>query len=446
MRLAVIGTGYVGLVSGVCLAAKGHEVVCVDINPSVVEQLNRGKPHIYEQGLEYLLGEVLAAGRFRATADLDAALAQSDGVMLAVGTPSENGVIDLDFVRAAARQIGAFLKAHDRFLPIIVKSTVVPGTTDGVVREELEAASGKRLGQFGLGMNPEFLREGNAITDFIEPDRIVLGYEDNETRNFLEALYAPWDCDKLYVNSRTAELIKYSNNALLAVQISAVNEIANLAARLGGIDILDVMNGVHLDKRWNPISGGRRSNPEILSYLVPGCGFGGSCFPKDVQALRSHGEQLGLPMQMLNAVLSVNESQPMEALRILRQDAGDLSGRRCLVLGLAFKPDTDDVRETASLRLISGLLDHGAAVTAHDPIATDNFKRLLGARCGEVAFCGDWRQQALLSDIIVVATKWSEYADLAQLGLRGKIIMDARRLLSPRDVHPNRYLSIGLRQ
>lgn len=444
MRITIVGTGYVGLVSGVCLAAKGHNVICVDINERIVNSLNNAVPTIYELGLESLLKETISAGRFKATTDLQAALADSDGVVVAVGTPSENGIIDLTYVRAVSRQIGDFIKTFGGILPVVVKSTVVPGTTDTVVRQEIEAASGKKHGAFGLGMNPEFLREGNAVTDFMEPDRIVLGHEDPHTLAFLQGLYAPWSCEKLCVNTRTAEMIKYSNNSLLAVQISAVNELANVAAALGGIDVLDVMKGVHLDKRWNPIIDGKRVNPEILSYLIPGCGFGGSCFPKDVQALRSQGAQMGLPMSMLNAVLSINEAQPLEVVSILEREMGSLKGRSCLLLGLAFKPDTDDVRESASLPIVRSLVEKEVALTAHDPIATENFQNVSGEV--NISYCPDWKAALSNSEIVIIATKWAEYKDLEGMDLSGKIIFDARRLLDSKSLSKNtRYLSIGCR-
>lgn len=443
MRVTIVGTGYVGLVSGVCLAAKGHHVTCVDINPFIVEALNRGLPTIFENGLEELLVQAVCEGRFTATSNLRGALANTDGVIIAVGTPSENGVIDLSYIREVTRDVGAFLKTHNSFLPVVVKSTVIPGTTDTVVRQVIEEASGKRLGQFGLGMNPEFLREGKAVMDFMYPDRIVLGYEDTETHGFLTALYSPWDCDKLYVNTRTAEMIKYSNNAMLAVQISAVNELANLAEALGGINIEDVMKGIHLDKRWNPIVGGARIKPEILTYLMPGCGFGGSCFPKDVQALRSQGEHVGLPMLMLNSVLMVNEKQPLEVVEILERELGSLAGKVCLVLGLAFKPGTDDVRETASLPIIRALINRGAKVSAHDPIATENFKRAIGE--SNITFHQDWKTELINADIVVVVTCWPEYKELGSMSLPGKVVFDARRLLAGDRPNGARYLSIGSR-
>ena len=446
MRVAVVGSGYVGLVSGVCLAAKGHNVICVDSNPSIVTTLNAGKPQIFEVGLPELLAAVLKSGHFEATGDLVRALDAVDLVMIAVGTPSENGSIDLTHVKRVAHSIGDYLSTRDRYISIVMKSTVVPGTTDTVVREAIESASGKSFPAFGLGMNPEFLREGDAVEDFANPDRIVFGYEDRGTLALLEELYAPWDVDKVRVNTRTAELIKYANNALLATQISAVNEIANLASALGGIDIMDVIAGVHLDKRWNPILGnGKRAAPHILTYLVPGCGFGGSCFPKDVQALRSHGERLSLPMRMLNAVLDVNDAQPEQVIAILEREVPDLRGKRVLVLGLSFKPGTDDVRESVSLKIVKMLADRRAIISVHDPIAGDNFQRLYGAASDSLTFLTSWLEEVERSDVIVVATKWLEYAALDDLNLDGKIVFDARRMFDPRKFSAATYLSIGRR-
>jgi UDPglucose 6-dehydrogenase len=275
MKLAVVGTGYVGLVSGVCLAAKGHDVTCVDLNPEIVERLNRAEPTIHERGLPELLAEVHGAGNFRATTTLSEALEGAESVILAVGTPSENGVIDLKYIRAAAAEIGSVLRDRDDYLSVIVKSTVVPGTTDTVVREEIETASGKTLGQgFGLGMNPEFLREGEAIEDFMEPDRIVFGHEDDTTLQHLRELYAPWDVDKLEVNTRTAEMIKYANNCLLATQISAVNEIANLAAAVGGHRRHGRHGGRASGQTLEPDPGGRQQygpgEPEDSDLPDPG--------------------------------------------------------------------------------------------------------------------------------------------------------------------------------
>ncbi len=447
MKIAIVGTGYVGLVSGVCLAARGHDVACVDIRAEIVTQLNHGKPHIYEAGLPELLAGDLASGKFRATLDLEDALSDAALVMIAVGTPSTEGQIDLQFVCAAAEQIGKFMAKTERFLSVVVKSTVIPGTTDVVVRRVIEKTSGKRPGQFGLGMNPEFLREGNAIEDFMEPDRIIFGHEDAETLHRLEELYRSWNCDKLAVNSRTAEMIKYANNCLLATQISAVNELANLCFEMGGIDVRDVMRGVHLDKRWSPVLPAGRIKPAILTYLIPGCGFGGSCFPKDVQALRALGQERGLPMRSLQAVLDINEQQPLQIIRMLESALGTLKGRRILVLGLAFKPGTDDVRESVSIRIIHRLVELGAQIGAHDPVALPNARRELAG--APVEFVTGWQNSIADYDAIVVATRWSDYEALATPALsdklRGRVVIDARCMFQASDFPGAAYLAIGRR-
>ncbi len=446
MKIAVLGTGYVGLVSGVCLAAKGHDVTCVDLRPDVVEKLNRAEPHIHEADLPELLKTVVSEKRFRATLSLDEAMRDAALVLLAVGTPSTDGKIDLSYIGKACEQIGAILKSSNRFISVVVKSTVVPGTTDTFVRGVLEKTSGKKLGQFGLGMNPEFLREGNAIEDFMKADRIVLGHEEKETLRLLHEAYLPWSCEKLKVNTRTAEMIKYANNCLLATQISAANELANLCFEMGNIDVQQVMAGVHLDKRWNPIGpAGARVNPQILTYLMAGCGFGGSCFPKDVQALRTLGQEQKLPMQLLQAVLDINDRQPLQVIRLLCARLNPLEGRKVLVLGLAFKPDTDDVRESASLRIIRELSRLNCQIIAHDPVAGENAKKELA----DVKFSlvTDWQREVAGTDAIVVATKWPEYAALKSVkGIEGKGIVDARRMLRPGDFKKLDYLTIGRRE
>lgn len=445
MKITVIGTGYVGLVSGVCLASRGHRVVCIDLKPEIIESLNAGRPTIFERGLESLLTEVRAKGLFAASDDLHAHLADSDVAMIAVGTPSVDGAIDLSQVLGAATAIGSFLRHSAQPLSVIVKSTVLPGTTDGPVRSAIEQSSGKPLGQqWGLGMNPEFLREGEAIDDFILPDRIVLGAEDEATRQRLRELYASWaTVEKIETNTRTAELIKYANNALLATQISAINEIANLASRLGGIDFDEVVHGVTADKRWSPLTPAGRVRPGIVDYLVPGCGFGGSCFPKDVQALRTQGRTLNQPMQILEAVLEVNAQQPGEIIRLLRQALPVLGGRPVTVLGLAFKPGTDDVRESASAGMIHALLAAGARVTAHDPIAGEHFLRANPGLAERIRLEDDWQQAITGAEAIIVATRWPQYADLPAHTQPGQIIVDPRHMFAAADFKPARYLTVG---
>jgi UDPglucose 6-dehydrogenase len=443
MRIAVIGTGYVGLISGVCLADKGHKVICVDRNLTIVQRLNAGIPTIHETGLPAMLGRVVLENMFSATNSIDAALSDAEIVLVAVGTPSVNGSIDLSAIANVCASIGEFIKNSSRYICVVIKSTVIPSTTDTFIRDQLEKSSGKKLGQFGLGMNPEFLREGKAIEDFNSPDRIVFGYEDLETLTRLELLYQPWDADKLAMSTRSAELVKYANNMLLATQISAINEVANLSEMLGGIDFKDVIKGIHLDKRWNPILGsGDRVKPQILSYLEPGCGFGGSCFPKDVEAFRSQGISLGLEMQLSSAVLKINYDQPFQVATILQKKLGSLKEKEILVLGLAFKPDTDDVRESPALKIITDLINRGVHVTAHDPIAISNFKTCLN-NSEAVRFIDNWRQELDRFDTIVVITSWAEYIEIGNYQLESKTIFDARGMYGKGELDCANYLTFG---
>lgn len=448
MKIGIIGTGYVGLVSGVCLAAKGHEVTCVDLRTQIVEQLNNGKPHIHEAGLESLLEKVIKSNNFEASADIRQALDQNDLLIIAVGTPSENGEIDLGQIYSVAKAVGEYIKHTDRYLSIVVKSTVIPGTTDTFVKNTIAEFSGKQLGAFGLGMNPEFLREGDAIEDFMFPDRIVIGSEDEITKSRLAEIYAPWDTDKIFVNTRTAEMIKYANNTVLAGLISLNNELANLAGTLGNIDYNDVVYGVSLDKRWSPIlDDGNRIVPKIITYLTPGAGFGGSCFPKDVQAIRTQGLHKGLEMNLTNAILDVNENQALNAINILKKKAGTFNGKKILMLGLAFKPGTDDVRESSAvkiLKILSG--DISCQIYAHDPIANLNNEVAAGS-FRNVNFITNWRTELLSADVVIIGTNWAEYNDIKQLDrdglLKNKIVFDTKRLFGKSDLVNTDYCTIG---
>ena len=447
VEIAVVGTGYVGLVSGACLAARGHSVTLLDVRENIVGQINKGIPTIHEKNLPELLNRVVCSGNLKAALATPQALGSSEIVFICVGTPSRDGTMDLSQIRDAARLVGEWLANVPHFASVIVKSTVLPGTTDHFVAEILEKFSGKKIdrAEFGLGMNPEFLREGEAVADFDNPDRIIFGHENEQTLAVLKRVYSPWDCDKLAVNSRTAEMIKYANNCLLALQISAANELANIAVAQGGIDFMDVVKGVGLDKRWNPIISTGRVDPGILSYLVPGCGFGGSCFPKDVEAMRTHAREAGVPPRMLQAILDVNAAQPVAILSPLIHALGnDLSGKKILILGLAFKPGTDDVRESASLKIARFLIEAGAEVTAHDPVAVPNACAVLSP--GILTLTEDWEHDLKHFDGVVVATAWPEYESLKNhaAGLRGKIILDCRRYYNPKDFPDSLFLAVGM--
>jgi UDPglucose 6-dehydrogenase len=329
---------------------------------------------------------------------------------------------------------------------VVVKSTVVPGTTDEVVLPILEKSSGKRAGiDFGVGMNPEFLREGEAVEDFMYPDRIVLGADCAKTLEVLRALYAPFaHAEIVPTNTKTAEMIKYTANSLLATMISFSNEIANLCAALGGIDVVDVMQGVHLDKRLMPITAdGGRIKPAFTTYIEAGCGFGGSCFPKDVNALISHGKRSGMPMRLLEAVVAINEKQPFEILARVKKHFPCLENIPIAVLGLAFKPGTDDMRESPAIPIVQELLAQKALIKAYDPVASDEALKLFGSQ--GIQYCETLQQT--IDDVqgILILTRWQEFNDLpALISARDTqpIVIDGRRLLNKASVA--KYDGIGM--
>jgi UDPglucose 6-dehydrogenase len=445
MNVSVIGTGYVGIVSGVCLASKGHTVTCVDIDHAKVDKINGGIPPIYEIGLENLLKSTVGKNMF-ATTDLRAAVLGSELTLIAVGTPFDGNKIDLSFVREVSKQIGEVLREKQSYHVVVVKSTVVPGTTDQVVLPILEAASGKKAGEnFGVGMNPEFLTEGQAIQDFMNPDRIVLGGIDERSTEVLEKLYESFDrVLKIRTNTRTAEMIKYTSNALLATLISFSNEIANLGSALGGIDAVDVMKGVQASYYLSmPGENQERAKAPITSFLFAGCGFGGSCLPKDVNALIAHGRQIGVPMPLLQAVIKTNEQQPNQILTLLRREFPDVAGVRVGVLGLAFKSDTDDMRESPAIPIIRSLLSLKAVIKAYDPIAMPEAQRILGN--DTIEYVRTLQDCLTGVDVVILVTSWKEFENVPQLlkSIRPQpLVIDGRRLLDKRAV--DRYAGIGL--
>ncbi|NNF98063.1 MAG: UDP-glucose/GDP-mannose dehydrogenase family protein [Desulfobacteraceae bacterium] len=446
MRISVIGTGYVGLVSGVCLAEIGHQAICVDVDQAKVDQINRGVPPIYENGLAPLLEKNIQSGMITATTDLENAILNTELSLVAVGTPFDGDSIDLSYIRAVCRQIGAVLKRKKDYHTVVIKSTVVPGTTDQVVVPELETASSKKAGiDFGVGMNPEFLREGEAVGDFMNPDRIVLGAIDETSLQRLEKLYAPFsEVDKIRTNTRTAEMIKYTANSLLATMISFSNEIANLCSALGGIDVVDVLKGVHLDRRLSPLlENGERIVPALTTYLEAGCGFGGSCFPKDVKALIAHGKQTGLPMQLLQAVIEINERQPDRIIGLIRKHFPSLEGIRVAVLGLAFKPGTDDMRESPAIPVVTRLLIEKAAVKAYDPVALNEARKLFGTK--DIIYCDQLDDALENAQVIVILTRWSDFQDIPrhlQDLPSAPLVIDGRRMLEKSKI--TNYEGIGL--
>ena len=445
MKVSVIGTGYVGLVSGVCFAEKGHNVVCVDNDVSKVDKINSSVSPIYEEGLDELLSSNINE-RLIATTDLHKAVVESDVSLLAVGTPFDGDEIDLKYVCEVSKQIGLALKEKDDYHVIIVKSTVVPGTTDDIIIPLLEKYSGKKSGaNFGVGMNPEFLREGMAIDDFMNPDRVVIGGIDEITHKKVSELYRPFSgIDILKTNNKTAEMIKYTSNSLLATLISFSNEIGNLCAEIGDVDAVEVMKGVHLDKRLSPImDDGSRIIPPITSYLEAGCGFGGSCFPKDVKALISHGEKFHQSMPLLKSVIDINKLQPYKIIDRLNRHYQDINGITVAVLGLAFKPGTDDMRESPAIPIINKLLEGNAIIRAYDPIAEKEAKKVFSD--ANITYCDSVVGALQGIDVVLLLTSWSEFSNLSNIfesmGIN-PLLIDGRRML-PKDSYDH-YEGIGI--
>jgi UDPglucose 6-dehydrogenase len=403
MKVSIVGTGYVGLVTGVCLAECGHEVICVDIDPSKVEMINCARAPIHESGLPELL-QRNSGRRLRASTDLAAAVAATELTFIAVGTPASG-----------------------------VKSTVIPGTTVGVVRTALESASGRTAGEgFGLGMNPEFLTEGTAVADFSHPDRLVLGGIDARTHDVLRELYSSFDAavPRVETNPTSAEMIKYASNAVLATMISFSNEIARLCTAVGGVDAIDVMRGVHQASYFTMRRGDARLTAPIVSFLEPGCGFGGSCLPKDVTALIGQGREKGLALNLLQSVLDINRGQTDEIMHLIGRHFASLLDVPVAVLGIAFKPDTDDVRESPAFPIIRRLKAQGARLTAYDPVARPNEHEDLAG----VNLVGSLREAVADAKIVVLVTWWAEFSQLAgllkELGQR-PLVVDGRRVLDP---------------
>jgi len=418
MKITVIGTGYVGLVTGACFADAGNHVLCLDLNQQKIQQLNEGRIPIFEPGLEPIVRRNRDAGRLMFSTDVAASVAHGDLQLIAVGTPpGEDGSADLQHVLAAARAIGRHMRAYKL---IVTKSTVPVGTADKV----REAVKAETKVPFSVVSNPEFLKEGAAVEDFMRPDRVIIGAEDGRAISLLRQLYQPFqrNHERIMVMSvRSAELTKYAANAMLATRISFMNELANLAESIGA-DIEEVRRGIGSDPRIG------------YQFLYPGAGFGGSCFPKDVKALRRTAAEAGRPLRVLGAVEEVNDAQKHVMGQKIGKRLGSLKGKCVAVWGLAFKANTDDMREAASLTLIADLTAAGARVRAYDPAATHEAKNI---------FQGDHNVQIVDSamaalegaDVLAVVTEWQEFRspdfDAIKAHLKTPAIFDGRNLYDP---------------
>jgi len=406
MKISIIGTGYVGSVTGICFAEMGHQIFFVDIDQTKLNAINSGKSPVFEPGLDDLL--VKNRNKVSTTTDISEAVHQTDLTMICVGTPQKtDGSSDLRFIIDAAHAIGKALIKDRKYHTVIVKSTVLPGTTNNVVQPILEEESGKEATvNFGIGSNPEFLKEGSAVQDFFHTDRIVIGVNDPKTKKTLDDLYEPFRAPIFATDIKTAEMIKYVSNAFLATKISFANEIGNLC-KMNGIDTYEVFRGVGMDSRINP------------HFFRSGIGFGGSCFPKDIQALISFAESQGIETRILKAVIKTNDDQPQKLITLLKRHI-NIKGRKIGILGLSFKPDTDDIRESRAIPVVLSLLEEGAQILAYDPMAMPEFVKIFP----QISYAKS-SKEVLETDALMIITEWNEFFDL---DYREKIVIDGRKV------------------
>jgi UDPglucose 6-dehydrogenase len=426
-KISIIGTGYVGLVTALAFANHGHRVTCVDLIRERIEQIGRGEAPFYEPGVAQALSAHVGSGLLSATTDTHQAVSSSEVTFLCVGTPSApDGSYDLAYIEAAATTVGEALRDLEGHHVVVTKSTLTPTANRDVILPSLSRASGLEApSDFSLACNPEFLREGSALQDALGPDRIVLGVMKGDiiAQDMLEELYRPFGRPIVVTSLEGAELIKLASNSLLAIKVAFANEVANVAQAVGA-DGVEVLEGVGLDHRLGPY------------FLRAGAGFGGSCFPKDLRALVTFAKSIDLPALMPTAALEQNEIQPRRVISLVRRALGhDLGGKRLALLGLAFKPETDDVRETRALPILQALLEAGAEVRCHDPRAEEGFASIArDAGIGDIAFAPSLEDTLRDVDAAIIQTEWQEYksldpAELIRLMRGPPIVIDARRAL-----------------
>jgi UDPglucose 6-dehydrogenase len=421
MRIVMVGTGYVGLVSGTCFAEFGHSVVCVDLDASKVERLRKGIIPIYEPGLDALVATNVAQGRLSFTTDLAPEVAKADAVFLAVGTPTRrgDGHADLSYVYAAAEQVAKALK---KYCVIVTKSTVPVGTGAEIEKRMRATAP---TADFDVASNPEFLREGAAIEDFMRPDRVVVGTTSERAREVMRELYRPLslrDAPLLFTSRESAEVIKYAANAFLSVKISFINEMADLCEKVSA-NVQDVAKGMGMDNRIGS------------KFLNPGPGYGGSCFPKDTLALVKTGEDHQVPLRIVSAAIHVNDTRKSEmAARVIEMLGGSAKGKIVAMLGLAFKPNTDDMRDAPSLTVIPALQAAGATVRAYDPASQHEAEKMLQ----QVVYCKDAYDTVEGADIVVLMTEWNQFRALDLAAVKGRmrqpLFLDLRNVYRPHDM------------
>lgn len=440
--ISVFGLGHVGLIIAACFASRGFKVVGFDIDGEKVRMVNSGKAPFFEPKLDELIERSVKAGMLKAVSDYVKAVNETNVTFVAVNTPSmEDGSIDLTYVKEASKMIGKALKHKHEWHLVVIKSTVVPTTTESVIKPLIESVSGKRAGSgFGLCITPEFLREGNAVEDFLHPDRIVIGEIDRRSGDVLEDLFKKFYGEEMPPLIRTtpvnAELIKYASNAFLAMKVSFINMIANLCQRLPGADVEVVAQGLGFDRRIGPY------------FLKAGVGWGGPCLRKDLLALKMCAKSLGVEVPLIEATLSINDTQTKKVIELVKKHLGNLRDRRIAVLGLTYKPGTDDVVDAPSIRIVEELLRVGADIVVYDPKGIENFKRIFGDRVG---YADDLISCIKGADCMIIVTEWKEFKkitpDMLLKYMRTPVVVDGRRIFNPEEFSRKvRYVAIGLSQ
>jgi len=438
-RMSVFGLGYVGTVTAACFAYKGFNVVAFDVDKGKVESLNQARSFIYEPELDEIIKQAVSSGSLKATYNPNYAIMNSDITFITVGTPQKvDGKIDLRYVEDASRMIGKALKDKDDWHLVVVKSTVIPGTTNNVVKKNIEEVSGKTCDRdFGICFNPEFLREGAAVHDMFYPDRLIIGGSEKSSSyllNLYNMFYGEKMPETIITNAENAELIKYANNAFLAMKVSFINMIARICQKIPKGDVEVVAKGIGLDKRIGSL------------FLKAGAGWGGSCWPKDLSALKKFAEEIGLELPLVDATIEINKTQPLILIDFAKELIGSLEGKRISILGLSFKPNTDDMREAVSIKIIESLLKEGAEVIAYDPKAMDNAKKIFGKK---IIYANNSIECLKGADCAMIVTEWDEFKNLKPEdfinNMRNPALIDGRRIYDPKIFSSKlKFKAIGL--
>ena len=445
MKIGVIGAGYVGITTGICLASKKNSVTIFDIDSKKINQISCKKMPFFEKGLQELLEKTISENYLKPTSDLNFLIQNSDGCFICVGTPTKNNSIDVSQIKNSVTELCKAIKNNkkDNYV-IVIRSTVVPTTTREtllpIIEDVLETQP------FHLCVVPEFLREGSALDDFMNPDKIVIGSIDEYGSNFVKNVFSDFEdqCEFIETNLESSELIKYTNNSFFSMLISFSNEIANISEKLPNVDPYQILKALVLDKRITSKIGDKKVVPSLDSYLIPGCGFGGSCFPKDVQAIMNFAHSQNINTPLLDAILQINDERPEKMVLLCESILGNLQNKKITILGLTFKPDTDDLRSSPSIDAINLLLKKGANITAYDPIFVNQSTSFLPQNCHYVHTIEESLKD---SDAVMVFTKWKEFSslnsDILEKFMKSPLIIDGRGFLEKENFKIGSYYKIG---